>query len=150
MLNEDYKDILRALSASKARYLVIGAYAMSAYGYVRATGDFDIWVEPSVQNSPKVYKALKVFGAPLSKISEQTFASVDVVFQIGVIPRRIDIVTSIDGVAFQKAYGEREMFVIDRLRVPVLSKPDLIKNKASTGRPKDKMDAACLRKLRNR
>ena len=148
MLNEDYKEILRALSASKARFLVIGAYAMGAYGYVRATGDFDIWVENSPENSAKVYKALKKFGAPLDQITPETFAVEGIVFQIGVAPRRIDIVTSIDGVSFKKAYTSREEFLIERLKIPLLSKRDLIKNKTSTGRAKDKLDAQELRRRR--
>ena len=145
MLNEDYKDILRALSGNKARFLVIGAYAMGAYGYVRATGDFDIWVEPSPENSRKIYKALKIFGAPLRQITTETFAEEDIVFQIGVVPRRIDIVTSIDGVSFKKAYPHREECKVEKLKIPLLSKSDLIKNKIATGRKKDKLDAEVLR-----
>ena len=148
MLNEDYKEILRALAASKARFLVIGAYAMGAYGYVRATGDFDIWVEHSPENSAKVYKALKKFGAPLSQIAPDTFAVKGIVFQIGVAPRRIDILTSIDGVSFKKAYSAREEFRIERIKIPLLSKADLIKNKSSTGRAKDKLDVKELRRRR--
>jgi len=146
MLNEDYKDILRTLAANKVRFLVIGAYAMGAYGYVRATGDFDIWVEHSPENSEKVYKALKKFGAPLTQITPATFAAEGVVFQIGVAPRRIDILTSIDGVSFQKAYSAREVFKIERITIPLLSKADLIKNKTATGRAKDKLDAQELRR----
>ena len=146
MLNEDYKDILRTLAANKVRFLVIGAYAMGAYGYVRATGDFDIWVEHSPENSEKVYKALKKFGAPLTQITPATFAAEGVVFQIGVAPRRIDILTSIDGVSFKKAYSAREVFKIERITIPLLSKADLIKNKTATGRAKDKLDAQELRR----
>ena len=148
MLNEDYKEILRALSATKARFLVVGAYAMGAYGYVRATGDFDIWVEHSPENSAKVYKALKKFGAPITQLTPDTFAVEGVVFQIGVAPRRIDILTSIDGVSFKKAYAAREEVRMERLKLPMLSKADLIKNKKATGRPKDKLDAEELRRRR--
>ena len=148
MLNEDYKEILRALSANKARFLVVGAYAMGAYGYVRATGDFDIWVDHSPENSVKVYKALKKFGAPLEQIAPDTFAAEGIVFQIGVAPRKIDILTSIDGVSFKKAYAAREELRLERLKIPMLSKADLIKNKKSTGRPKDRLDAEELRRRR--
>ena len=126
---------------------MIGAYAMGAYGYVRATGDFDIWVEPSPENSKKVYKALKEFGAPLRQITPDTFAAEGIVFQIGVAPRRVDIMTSIDGVAFKKAYSGREEFKIESIRIPLLSKSDLIKNKIATGREKDKLDAEALRRI---
>jgi hypothetical protein len=47
MLNEDYRDILQALSAEQAKFLLVGAYALAAHGYPRATLDIDIWVMPS-------------------------------------------------------------------------------------------------------
>ena len=51
MLNEDYKDMLHALSEEKVRFLLVGAYALAAHGYPRATMDMDIWVMPSSEQS---------------------------------------------------------------------------------------------------
>ena len=149
MLNEDYKEILQILLNNKAKFLVVGAYAMGAYGYPRATGDFDIWVEASAENSKKIYKSLVEFGAPLSSITEKTFAEEGIIFQIGVAPRRIDIITRIDGVIFAEAYQTKEFIEIERLPVPFLSKENLIKNKQSTGREKDKLDVSYLKNNRN-
>lgn len=149
MLNEDYKEILQILLNNKAKFLVVGAYAMGAYGYPRATGDFDIWVEASTENSKKIYKSLVEFGAPLSSITEKTFAEEGIIFQIGVAPRRIDIITRIDGVIFPEAYQTKEFIEIERLPVPFLSKENLIKNKQSTGREKDKLDVSYLKNNRN-
>ncbi|RJQ42291.1 MAG: hypothetical protein C4550_00010 [Nitrospiraceae bacterium] len=146
MLNEDYKEMLRTLLNNKVRFLVVGAYAMGAYGYPRATGDFDIWVEASPDNSKKIYKALKEFGAPLKEITSETFSEKGIVFQIGVPPRRIDLITHIDGVAFKDAYQAKEEFKIEGLKIPVLSKANLIKNKKSTGREKDMLDVKYLKK----
>ncbi|MFH0828427.1 MAG: nucleotidyltransferase [Candidatus Omnitrophota bacterium] len=146
MLNEDYKEILQSLLSNKVKFLVVGAYAMGAYGYPRATGDFDIWAEPSVENSRNIYKALAEFGAPLSEVAENTFAEKGIIFQIGVPPRRIDIITHIDGVFFEEAYRTKEDIEIEGLQVPFLSKNDLIRNKQSTGREKDKLDAEYLKK----
>lgn len=148
MLNEDYKDILRVLLRNRVRFLVVGAYSMAVHGYPRATGDVDIWIETSKGNSARVYKSLKEFGAPLCEICENTFAKKGVVFQIGVAPRRIDIITKISGVRFDEAYPDRKTVKIEGLKVPFLSKKDLIKNKLSTGREKDKLDAEELRKTR--
>jgi deferrochelatase/peroxidase EfeB len=145
MLNNDYKEMLQLLKGNEARFLVVGAYAMGAYGYPRATGDMDIWVMASGENSKKVFKALKEFGAPLAQINETAFAQRDIIFQIGVAPRRIDIITSIDGVEFEKAWPNKVEIDIDGLKVPFISKPDLIKNKESTGRDKDILDAKILR-----
>lgn len=145
MLNEDYKEILQILLNNKVKFLIVGAYAMGAYGYPRATGDFDIWVEPSAENSKKIYKSLSEFGAPLSSVTEKTFEEEGIIFQIGVAPRRIDIITHIDGVTFKEAYKTKEIIEIESLQIPFLSKENLIKNKQSTGREKDKLDANYLR-----
>jgi len=146
VLNEDYKDMLQILLNNKVKFLVVGAYAMGAYGYPRATGDFDIWVEASPDNSKKVFKSLAEFGAALAELTERTFCKEGVAFQIGVAPRRIDIITKIDGVSFAGAYARKRIILIDNLDVPFISKEHLIKNKESTGREKDKLDAKYLHK----
>lgn len=148
MLNEDYKEILQNLSDNKVKFLIVGAYAMGAYGYPRATGDFDIWVENSLENSKKIYRALAQFGAPLTKITEKTFCEKNIIFQIGVTPRRIDIITAIDGVDFKKARSRRKKIKLNGITVPFISLPDLIKNKMSTNREKDKLDVKYLRKIK--
>lgn len=119
---------------------------MGVYGYPRATGDFDIWVEAPEENSRKIYKSLAEFGASLSDINEKTFAEKGVFFQIGVAPRRIDIITHIDGVDFAEGYKTKEIIEIESLKVPFISKENLIKNKQATGREKDKLDAEYLKK----
>jgi predicted nucleotidyltransferase len=145
MLNKDYKEMLQILLDNKVRFLVVGAYAMGAYGYPRATGDFDIWVEASSENSEKIYRSLSQFGAPLSDISKTTFCEEGIIFQIGVAPRRIDIITKIDGVDFKKAYSDKQEVEIEDIKIPFISKEDLIKNKESTGREKDILDVKYLR-----
>jgi len=145
MLNEDYREILQLLLNNKVRFLVVGAYAMGVYGYPRATGDFDIWVEATEENSKKIYNSLTEFGAALSDITEETFSKKRIIFQIGVTPRRIDILTYIDGVDFKKAYQTKKEIKIDTLKVPFISKVNLIKNKKATGRDKDKLDIKHLK-----
>lgn len=145
MLNEDYREILQSFNDNNVKYLVVGAYAMGVHGYPRATGDFDIWVLASGENSRQVYKSLAQFGAPMEQVREDTFNEEGLIFQIGVAPRRIDVITRIDGVVFENAYGRRKEIVIDEINVPVISKEDLIKNKEATGRDKDRIDASQLK-----
>lgn len=147
MLNKDYKEMLQLLSDEGAEYFVVGAYALAAHGYPRATGDLDIWIRASVRNANKVYTALRKFGAPLEHLAEKDLTSEDLVFQIGVAPRRIDILTGISGVAFDEANADKIFLKIDGLQVPFISAAKLIKNKEATGRPRDIDDAAQLRKL---
>lgn len=149
MLNEDYKEILQILLNNEVKFLIVGAYAMGAYGYPRATGDFDIWVETSVENSKKIYKSLSEFGAPLSDITDKTFVEKGIVFQIGIAPRRIDILTYIDGVNFSDAFQAKEEIELENLKLPFISKENLIKNKQATGREKDKLDVKYLKENRD-
>ncbi len=136
--------MLQILLVNEVRFLVVGAYALGAHGYPRATGDFDIWVEPSKDNSQRIYHSLALFGAPLSEISDTTFTEEGIIFQIGIAPRRIDIITRIDGVDFTQAYINKVIIDVEGLGIPFISKDDLIKNKQSTGRAKDLLDADFL------
>jgi hypothetical protein len=146
MLNEDYKEMLSLLLDEKAEFILVGAFAMAAHGYPRATGDMDIWIRPDRKNAERVYAALERFGAPLSSVTLEDFAQSGLIFQIGVPPRRIDIITSIDGVSFSDADTDKLLAPVDGLAVPLLSLEKLIKNKESTGREKDRLDAEILRK----
>jgi hypothetical protein len=146
VLNKDYKDILQLLLKHKVKFLVVGAYALGVHGYPRATGDLDIWVEASLKNSEKVFTALAEFGAAISDITKDTFCEKGIIFQIGVIPRRVDIITKIEGVDFKSAYQNKKKIKAEGIKIPFLSKHDLIKNKESTGREKDKLDAKYLKK----
>ena len=137
--------MLQILLKNRVKFLVVGAYAMGAYGYPRATGDIDIWVESSPENSEKIYQSLSEFGAPISDIEQKTFCVEGIVFQIGLAPRRIDIITKIEGVNFQNAYSDKREIEVEGIKIPFISKEDLIKNKESTGREKDKLDAKYLR-----
>jgi len=146
LLNSDYKDMLCILLDNEVKFLLVGAYAMGAHGYPRATGDIDIWIEPSEDNSKRAYRSLTLFGAPVEQLDEATFVKHGIVFQIGVAPRRIDIITAISGVEFDQAYQQRYTIEFEGLKLPMLSLADLIKNKRATGRDKDRLDADRLEK----
>jgi hypothetical protein len=124
--------------------MIVGAYALGTHGYPRATGDIDIWVKPNNINSKKLYKALARFGAPVGQIQTDEFSTEGVIFQIGVIPRRIDIITKIDGVTYEEADEEKIIVEIEELKVPVISLEKFIKNKMATGREKDELDIKIL------
>ncbi len=150
MLNKDYKDMLSALNEAGVEYLVVGAFAMAAHDTPRATVDIDIWVRPSKENSQKVWKAIVEFGAPHSGVSVDDFSTPDTIFQIGVAPRRIDILTSISGVEFEEAWVNRMHSTMEALQVPVLGFAELIANKRASGRPKDLVDADWLEERRGK
>jgi hypothetical protein len=144
VLNPDFRDMLSELNAAEADFIVVGAYALAAHGLPRATGDIDIWVRPTAENAERVHGALRAFGAPVDQLSVDDLSSPEVVFQIGVAPRRIDILTSIDGVAFEDAWPRRQTVTIEGLDIPVLGREDFIENKKASGRPQDLADVAWL------
>ena len=92
-----------------------------------------------------MYKTLAEFGAPLEQIDKDSFSEKGIILQIGVAPCRIDIITQIDGVEFEQAYPKRNEIEIDGIKLPIISKEDLIHNKESTGREKDKLDSKFMR-----
>ena len=146
MLNQNFKDMLSALNDAKVEYLVVGAYAMAVHGCPRSTGDIDFWVRPTVENAKRVWVALTEFGAPMHEISLEDFSSSNVVFQIGLVPQRVDLLTSISGVEFDDAWASKEEVQIDGLSANVLGRTHLVKNKLASGRPKDLLDVEVLRK----
>lgn len=147
-MNPDFRDILSAFNAEGVEYLVVGAYALAAHGLPRATGDLDLWVNANATNAERVLRALVRFGAPTADLPPDDFARPDVVFQIGAIPRRVDVLTSIDGVEFAAAWPARLTATLDDLDVPVMSREHLIHNKRACGRPKDVADLAWLERQR--
>lgn len=147
MLNNDYKEMLQCLSEENVKFLLVGAYAVAAYGYPRATKDIDIFVRAAPDNASSLMKALARFGAPLSGITAADFYAEGIVFQIGNSPRRIDILTGISGVDFQQAYERRKTVTLEGIDVPVISLEDLIANKRATGRTQDLADVERLESL---
>ena len=148
ILNEDYRDMLSALNAEQVDFILIGAYAPAAHGYPRATMDIDIGLMPSPENADAVLRALKKFGSPLHDLNVENLQNTDTVFQIGVAPRRIDLLTGATGLEFSTAAEHAIIRQVDGIDLKVLSIDDLIINKLATGRPKDKIDADELKKLK--
>lgn len=146
-MNRDFAAMLNALSAEGVEMLVVGAYAVAAHGLPCATGDIDIWVRPSSENAARVWRALERFGAPRSRLTQETFTEPDVVYQIGLPPNRIDLLTGIDGVEFTEAWTDRIETTIDGVTVSLISRKHLLANKRATGRPQDLADVARLEEL---
>jgi hypothetical protein len=143
-LNRDFVEILSALCAAGVEFLVIGAHALAAHGVPRATGDLDIWVRRSPENAGRVLEALRSFGAPLHDLTADDLLRPDLVFQIGVVPCRIDVLTGISGVEFEAAWGRRMPFRVESLSISCIGRADLITNKRAAGRPQDLADVARL------
>ncbi len=147
MLNEDYRDMLQVLVDEKVKFLLVGAYALAAHGYPRATMDIDIWVMPASDNADAVMRAIRRFGAPLHHLTKADLETDGTVFQIGVAPRRIDIMTAASGLRFDQTFARSLAVEIEGIEVHIPSLADLIRNKRASGRTKDLADAEALEGL---
>jgi hypothetical protein len=145
-LNEDFRDLLVALHDAGARFVVVGGYAVAFHGHPRATKDLDVLVLPEPDNAKCVYSALAAFGAPLDafEVRSEDFATYDGVLQLGVPPRRIDILNRVDGISFAEAVADGQTFEVDGRAIPVIGLDALLKNKRASGREQDVADVKAL------
>src|ERR1700694_1188705 len=137
-----YRELLQLLNEFQVEYLIVGGFAVMKYGEPRYTKDLDIWVHNSGQNSARLVEALTKFGAPLEHdgITAHTFTEAQVVYQIGIAPVRIDILTEITGVEFPDAWRKRAASTFFGVPVNFISLDDLVANKQSLGRSSDLKD----------
>jgi len=140
--NPDYKELLQLLNESQVEYLIVGGFAVMKYGEPRYTKDLDVWVSNSELNSRRLVQALTNFGAPVEHdgITAETFAGKDIVYQIGIAPVRVDILTQITGVDFADAWGKRVPGTFFGVPVHFISRDDLETNKRALGRASDLED----------
>jgi len=145
-MNEDFRGLLDALLRAEAKFLVVGAHAMAVHGVPRATGDLDVWVRPDPQNAERVWEALVAFGAPTGAlgVTREDLETRGNVVQIGLPPRRLDILTDVSGLEFDEAWRNRVVHRVGSQDVPFLSREDLVRNKRASGRPKDLADLDIL------
>lgn len=145
-MNQDFLDLLRAFAAHDVRFLIVGAYALAMHGRPRATGDLDVWVDATDGNAARLYAALRKFGAPLGDVSVHDFARPGIVYQIGVVPGRIDILTQLTGLVFDEAWPTRLRGAFGPVDVDFIGRDAFIRNKLATGRDKDRVDVQSLEK----
>lgn len=148
MFPPDFKELLSVFNSRKVRYLLIGGYAVSLHSQPRSTKDLDLLISPDADNVKALYAALAEFGAPLAGMIPADFMESGTFFRMGVPPLMVDILPAIPGVDFESAWDRRAEMEIDPdngLRVPVISRRDLIAAKLAAARPQDLIDAEALR-----
>ena len=143
---DEFRDMVRELTVAEVEYLVVGGHAVAAHGLVRAPLHIDIFVRSSPENAGRVMRALRAWGAPVEThgISEADFSNPGTVYQIGLPPRRIDLLTKIDGVTFDEACVGKLIVQLGDIEFPVIGREALIRNKLASGRHKDLGDVEAL------
>ena len=139
-LDPNFSEFITLLNANAVEYLLVGGYAVVFHGYTRFTGDMDIWIRPSVENARKILNVLSEFGMGSMGLEIKDFTDEESVVQFGYPPVRIDVMTSIDGVAFEEAFPKRVIKTVSGVSVNVIHLDDLKANKRATGRFKDLND----------
>ena len=148
--NPDYRDLFVAFNDAEARFLIVGAYAVIHHTEPRYTKDIDVWVEPSPTNAARVFRALAAFGAPLTGVGVADFAYPAVVYQVGIEPNRIDVLTSIGPLDFSGSWSRANQVDYGGVAVRVLSLDDILAAKRAAGRPQDLLDIEKLERARMR
>jgi hypothetical protein len=143
-VQKDFRDLLALFNAHDVEYLIVGGYALAFHGVPRFTGDIDLYVKPGKENSKKIISALNAFGFSSTELTVRDFQSPDKIIQLGVVPVRIDLVTSLSGVTWEEAFKGREKGQYGDVPVFYIGRKELIKNKRSSGRIKDKADLEAL------
>lgn len=139
-LATDFRDLLQSFVDREVRFLVVGGYALAVHGRPRATGDLDVWIEATAENAERALAGLRDFGAPLHDLTREDLTRPGTVFQIGVPPLRIDVLTSATGVEFGPAWEERTEAEFEGVRFPVIGRRHLLVNKRALGRAQDLAD----------
>ncbi len=146
-LTRDFTDLLNEFIAGDVEFLIVGAHAMGAHGVVRATGDLDVWSRPTPDNARRAWDALRAFGAPVQAhgLTVEDLARPGTVYQMGLPPRRIDVLTEISGVSFEDAFSSRITREVAGRTLPFLGLEHLVANKRASGRTKDLLDVELLK-----
>ncbi len=138
-MNRDFRDLLAEFNAHGVEYLIVGAH-----GHIRATKELDVWIRADSANAERVIRALTAFGTPLRDLTGDDLVQPGLIFQIGVPPVRIDLVTSIDGATFSEGWPARVQTTFADQPVAVLRREHLIRNKRASGRTQNLADAEWL------
>ena len=145
-MNDDFRDVLAAFHDAGVRFIVVGAHAMAVHGVPRATGDLDVWLECTEANADRAWHALHEFGAPIEAlgVTRDDLHRPGTVIQLGLPPRRIDLLTRISGVDFSDAWKQRLEQDLEGRTIAYLGHADLVTNKRATGRAQDLVDISLL------
>jgi hypothetical protein len=143
-LPEDWRQFIESLNSNEVEYVVVGAVALAHHGFSRYTGDLDILVRNTIDNSKRLESALAEFGFGVLGLKAADFVDAYRVIQLGVAPNRIDLLTSLTGVTFDEAWASRVETTIETTLVNFIGREALIRNKRLTGRAQDKADLEAM------
>ena len=145
-LSQGLREFVEFLNENKVEYLIVGALAVSWHGFPRYSADIDFFLRASQINAKRVIDAIRQFGFGSLEITPEDLVTPGRVIQLGREPNRIDLISAISGVEFEEAWSTRVEGQLDGIIVNFIGREELLRNKAATGRAKDRIDLEELRK----
>jgi hypothetical protein len=139
-IDQDFKEFIQLLNSNNVEYLVVGGYAVTAYGHPRYTDDIDFWIRSEKENAKRIIKTLIEFGFGSLDINEDDLLKKDFIIQLGFPPHRIDILTGVSGLTFEECWKEKKEFIFEGEKINFISLHHLRINKKESGRDKDNLD----------
>ncbi|MEM1325842.1 MAG: hypothetical protein AAGI23_07810 [Bacteroidota bacterium] len=138
----DFKEFIQALNDAEVEYMLVGGYAVVYHGYLRTTGDIDIWVNRTSKNYSRLVIAFSSFGMPVFDMTASNFLDIKQfdVFTFGVPPIAIDVMTQVKGLDFDEVFDKRiveSMSEKEEFFINVIPYDALIQAKKAAGRNKD-------------
>ena len=147
IFNEHFRDFIKALNDNKVEYVLVEGMAVILHGYVRGTGDMDVWVNKTKENYGKMVKAFAQFGMPVFDMTEEAFLGNEFdVWGIGVPPVRIEIMTAVNGLNFEETFRQSQFYNEDDLQIRFINLNHLLQAKKAAGRFRDLDDIEQLTK----
>ena len=137
---DKYLNLISLFNEEGVEYVVLGVHAEIAHGYLRTTGDIDIFVRPSDDNADRLLRALYRYGFKNDEFEHSDFTKVPNYLSFNRYNEWIDLMTFTLGVTFEECYQNRIVLLIENVPTNIISLPDLILNKQATGRPQDLRD----------
>ena len=149
-LPEDFKEFIELLNVHRVKYLIVGGYAVGFHSRPKFTQDLDIWIAPTEENAQRLLRVLQDFGFGELEITTADLTNPDRIIQLGYVPLRIDILTSLTGIDFSKAYHARVEGSYLGVKAYFISLDDILENKRQSGRKKDLEDIEWIKKYTKR
>jgi predicted nucleotidyltransferase len=145
-IEKDFKEFIESLNENSVRYLIIGSFALSYYSEPRYTKDIEILIDAAPLNADCLMKAIREFGFTDIDLGSHDFLEPEQVIQLGIEPLRIDLLTSLKGLAFADAWDRRTAGHYGSIPAFYIAKQDLIDHKKLVGRKQDLADIEKLTK----
>jgi hypothetical protein len=146
-LNQDFREFIALLEKHAVEYLIVGGYAVAFHGFPRYTGDIDFFVAVSESNATGLLAVFEDFGFGNIGIEKADFQQPDFVVEIGREPRKIQVLTGIDGVTFEECRQHGITETYGGMSLNFIGIDELLRNKLAAARAKDLIDVHALREL---